>query len=409
MSVPLSRNRSYTLLWGGQALAEIGFSASLIAFPLLVLAITGSAVAAGLVLAADAMAQLLAGLPAGAAVDRWDRKKIMLGCEAAQAIALASLLIALWQNVATIPHLVAVAAVMGVCRALFEPAEDACLTNLVPDTQLATAIAMNSARSSLGQMTGTALGGILFAVGRWVPFLLDLLTHCAAFVTLLFLRVPPREWQPTPQRHLGREIAEGLRWVWQRREIRVTALCAITLNLFFSAFYLIVIVLAHGRGMPTAEIGVMAAMLGVGGIVGSLIAPWLHRVLSAYLSIVGVFWVLAVLTPVALFIDNGYLMGGLFAGMTLLAPTANTTIGTHQLLLTPDELRGRLSGVMNVVTGGAGAVGPLLGGVLTELMSADQAVLVCAAGIAIVTVTVTVNPTLRHYPQAPSQREDVLI
>ena len=404
----MSRNRAYTLLWSGQALAEVGFSASMIAFPLLVLAITGSPVASGLVLAADATAQLLAGLPAGAAVDRWDRKKIMLGCEAAQALALVSLVAALWQDTATVPQMVAVAAIMGVCRALFEPAEDACLPRLVPEEQLATAIAMNSARSSLGQMSGTALGGILFAAGRWVPFLVDLVTHCAAFVTLLFIRVPPRERRPAPTQHLGREIVEGLRWVWQRREIRVTALCAITLNLFFSAFYLVVIVLAHSRGMPSAEIGVMAAMLGVGGIVGAFLAPALHRILSPYLSIALVFWVVAALTPVAVFITDGYLMGGLFAGMTLLAPTANTTIGTHQLLLTPDELRGRLSGVMSVVTGGAGAIGPLLGGVLTALVSANHAVLLCAAGISLATAAVTVNPTLRRYPQESPQRKDVL-
>jgi predicted MFS family arabinose efflux permease len=332
----------------------------------------------------------------------------MLGCEAAQAVTLASLVGALWWGVATVPHMVAVAAVMGVCQALFEPAEGACLPRLVPEEQLATAIAMNSARSSLGQMSGTALGGILFAVGRWIPFLVDMFTHCAAFVALLFLRLPPREAQRTPVRHMGREIVEGLRWVWQRREIRVTALCAVTLNLFFTAFYLVIIVLAQRRGVSSAEIGVMAAMLGVGGIVGALLAPWLHRVLSPYTSIAGVFWVLTALTPIAIFIDNGYLMGLLFAGMALLAPTANTTIGTHQLLLTPDDLRGRLSGVMKVVTGVAGVIGPLLGGVLTELVSADHAVLVCAVGIALVTVLVILNPTLRHYPQGSPQRKDAL-
>lgn len=405
---PLSRNRNFTLLWGGQAFAEVGFSASMIAFPLLVLVVTGSPAASGLVLAADAAAQLVAGLPAGAAVDRWDRKKIMLGCEAAQAVALASLVAALWWDVATVPHMVAVAVVMGVCRALFEPAEDACLARLVPEEQLATAIAMNSARSSLGQMSGTALGGVLFAVGRWVPFAVDLVTHCVAFVALAFVRVPPREPRRTPVRHIGREIVEGLRWVWRRPEVRVTAFCAVTLNLFFTAFYLVIIVLAQSRGVPPAQIGVMAAMLGVGGVLGALMAPWLHRVLSPHTSIAGVFWALAVLTPIAVFIDNGYLMGALFAAMALLAPTANTTIGTHQLLLTPDELRGRLSGVMNVVTGVAGAVGPVLGGVLTELVSAEHAVLACAGGIAVVTVLVTVSPTLRHYPQGSPPRKDAM-
>jgi MFS family permease len=399
VTVPLSRNRDYTLLWGSQALSEVGFHATLIAFPLLVLAITGSPAAAGLVLAAAAAAQLVVGLPAGALVDRWDRKKIMVGCEAGQAVALASLVGALWWDVATVPHLVAVAVVLGVCRTLFEPAEDACLPSLVAEEQLSTAIAMNSARSSLGQLSGTAVGGFLFTVGRWVPFLADLLTHVVACVGLLFLRVPPRRVAPAPMRHLTHEIADGLRWVWNRREVRVTALCAVVLNLFFNAFYLVVIVLAQSRNVPAGEIGVMAAMLGAGGVVGALLAPHLMRVLSPYASIAGVFWVLTALTPVAIVVDSGYLMGALFAGMAVLAPTANTTINTHQLLLTPDHLRGRLSGVMNVVTGTAATLGPALGGVLTELVSGPAAVLVCAAGMAVMTVLVTLSPTLRHYPR----------
>ncbi|WP_018682963.1 MFS transporter [Actinokineospora enzanensis] len=397
-AAPLARNRNYTLLWVGQACAEIGFSATMIAFPLLVLALTGSAAASGLVLAADAVAQLVVGLPAGALVDRWNRKRIMVACELAQVVALGTLVAAIIAGVATVPHMVAVAAVLGVCRALFEPAEDAALPALVPEEQLPTAIAMNAARSSVGQMAGNALGGLLFAVGRWVPFLMDLVTHLVSFIALSFLRVPRRETKPEPLGNLGREIAEGMRWVWRHREVRVTAWCALTLNLFFSAYYLVVIVLADRRGVSSAEIGVMAAMLGVGGIVGSLLAPYLHRLLSPYVSIAGVFWVLTGLAPLAVFIDRGLVLGLLFTGMALLAPTANTTITTHQLLLTPDELRGRLSGVMSVVVGGAAALGPALGGLLVEAVSPTTAVLVAAGGMAVVTLAVTVNPTLRRYP-----------
>nr|QEO73957.1 hypothetical protein [uncultured bacterium] len=191
-----------------------------------------------------------------------------------------------------------------------------------------------------------------------------------------------------------------------RPEIRVTAVCAVVLNLFFTAFYLVVIVLVQGRGASSAEIGVMVAMLGVGGVLGALVAPWLHRKLGPHLSIASVFWVLSLLTPLALVVQSAYLLGGLFALMTFLAPTANTTIGTYQLLLTPDSLRGRLSGVMGVVVGLAGALGPLAGGVLTELLSARTAVVVCAVGIALITVFVTVSPTLRGYAAVPVEVEE---
>ncbi|MGM1060726.1 MFS transporter [Saccharothrix sp. Mg75] len=404
MTTSLARNRNFTLLWGGQALAEVGFSASMIAFPLLVLAVTGSPAMSGLVLASDAAAQLVAGLPAGALADRWDRRRIMLCCEAARVLALGGLVASVWTGTVTVAHMVAVAVVLGVCRALFEPAEDASLTRLVPESQLGTAIALNTARSSLGQMSGTALGGLLFAVTRWLPFLVDMVTHVVAFVALLFMRVPPSE-RVAARPHMVREIGEGLRWVWSRAEIRVTALCAVVLNLFFTAFYLVVIVLVQRGGASSAAIGVMAAMLGVGGVLGALAAPWLHRALGPFRSIASVFWVLALLTPVALLVDSPFLLGGLFALMTFLAPTANTTIGTHQLLLTPDALRGRLSGVMAVVIGLAGTLGPLVGGLLTEVLSARTAVAVCAVGILLITVVVTVNPTLRGYGAVPVTEE----
>jgi MFS family permease len=399
MSVPLSRNRDYCLLWTSQVASEVGFNASTIAFPLLVLALTGSPAASGLVLGADAAAQLVVGVPAGALADRWNRKTIMLVAEAVQAVALASLVLALWWQVATVPHMVAVAVVMGVCRALFEPAEEASLPRVVPEHQLATAVAMNAARGFLGQLSGTALGGVLFAVRRWLPFAVDAVAHAASFVALVFLRLPPREREHAPIGQLHREVWEGLRWVGRQPVVRTVALCAVGLNLFFYAFYLVVIVLAEQRGLPSAEIGVMASMLGVGGMLGAFAAPRLHRMVSPYLSIIGVFWALTLLTPVTIVLRNGYLIGGLFALMAFLAPVANTTINTYQLLLTPDELRGRLTGVMSVVLGAAAAAGPALGGGLMQVVPGDPAVLVCTAGIAVMTLLATVNPTLRRFPR----------
>jgi ATP-binding cassette subfamily C protein len=118
-----------------------------------------------------------------------------------------------------------------------------------------------------------------------------------------------------------------------------------------------------------------------------------------------VFWTLTLLTPLVIFIENGYLMGTLFAAMAFVVPTANTTISTYQLLLTPDELRGRMSSVMGVVTGAAAAAGPALGGFLIEGVSDNDAVLLCAAGIGVVTVLGTISPTLRKFPRHAAAAE----
>lgn len=407
-TAPLSRNRNYRLLWGSQVLSEFGSNASAIAFPLLVLAITGSPGASGLVLTSMATAQLVAGLPMGALADRWNRKKIMLGCEAARVIAAAYLVAVLLWSEASVAQLVVVGVVMSLCGALFEPAEDACLPNVVPIDQLPTAVAMNSARSFLGQLSGTAAGGFFFALGRFVPFAADLLTHVVSFFVLLFLKVPSREVQPAPVGHLGHEMLVGLRWVWQNRPIRVIAMCAVGLNLFFTAYFIVIILLAQARGVPSGEIGIMAAMLGVGGFLGTLVAPYVQRRVSPYQSIIGVFWVLTILTPLGVFIHSGYLMGAIFAAIAFLTPTANTTIATYGLLLTPDELRGRFSGVMGAVTGVAAAAGPALGGLLLEVVTASQAVLLCTAGIGVVTLLTTWSPTLRSFPRFQAGEEPPL-
>lgn len=397
MIVSLSRNRNYRALWGSQLLSAFGGSAAGIAFPLLVLAVTRSPATVGIVLATSAATALVVGLPAGAFVDRWDRKKVMLGCEVAELIAASSLVIALWWNVASLSHIILVAVVRGISAAMFEPAEEACLPNLLSASQLSTGVAMNAARNQLASLSGTAAGGFLFAAARFMPFAADVLTRILGIVALLTLRVPPREVTPQPLSRLGHEMASGLRWMWQHRTIRVIGLFGISLNLFFSAYFVIIIVLAQARGVPSGVIGIMAAMVGVGGVLGALFAPYLYQKLSPYLSIIGVFWALTFLAPLAIFISNGYIMGMLFAAMVFLAPTANTAIDTYQLLLTPDHLRGRMSSAMGVFIGSASVAGPALGGFLMEVIPDNQSVLLCAAGIAIVTVVGTINPTLRGF------------
>ena len=207
--------------------------------------------------------------------------------------------------------------------------------------------------------------------------------------------------------------------MWGHRHIRVTALCAIALNLFFSAFYLIILLPHHHRARPRSGSALGAdrhhggdARRGraPGRLLGALVTSRLSQVVSPYVSIIAVFWVLAALTPVAAFVDSGYVLGLLLAAMALLPPTANTTIITRQLLLTPDELRGRLSSVLAIVTGVAGALGPVLGGLLAAAVSGTLAVLVSAGGIAAVAVVATVSPTLRNFPRhrvIPAERPEV--
>ncbi|MFK8849840.1 MFS transporter [Streptomyces sp. Ac-502] len=196
--------------------------------------------------------------------------------------------------------------------------------------------------------------------------------------------------------------------MWGHRLIRVTALCAIAVNFLFQVLYLVIIVVAQQSGVPAAQIGVMAAMFGAGGLLGALVAPRLYARWGPRVSVILTFWVMAALAPVTLATGNGLVMGVVLAGIAFLAPTANTAISTYQLLTTPDRLRGRLSGVIGLVAGVSAALGPMIGGFLMEVAGARWAILLSTLGIAVLAVTVTLNPTLRRFaePDAALPAED---
>ena len=90
-SIPLWQNRDYLLLWGGQIISSIGTEVSQFTFPLLVLALTHSPALAGLIAALRSLPYIVFSLPAGALIDRWDRKRVMILCDAARALSLASI------------------------------------------------------------------------------------------------------------------------------------------------------------------------------------------------------------------------------------------------------------------------------------------------------------------------------
>src|SRR5260370_39309668 len=95
-SVPLRRNGDYLLLWSGQVVSSLGSQVSQLALPLLLLALTHSPAQAGVAGALRATPYLIFSLPAGALIDRWDRKRVMIVCDTGRALSLVSLAIALW-------------------------------------------------------------------------------------------------------------------------------------------------------------------------------------------------------------------------------------------------------------------------------------------------------------------------
>ncbi len=187
--VPLRRNRDYLLLWTGRTVSSLGSSVSIIAFPLLILALTHSPAKAGFAGALRAAPYIIFSLPAGALVDRWNRKTVMVTCDTGRALALGSIPVALWTGHLTLAQLYLATVVEGTLFVFFQLAETAALLQLVSREQLAAATAQNEAAYyGVAALLGPALGGVLYQIGRAFPFVVDAISYAASVFSLLFIR-----------------------------------------------------------------------------------------------------------------------------------------------------------------------------------------------------------------------------
>src|SRR2546422_937610 len=223
---PLSlwRNRDYVLLWSGQMVSSIGAQVSMLAFPLLILAITHSPAQAGIIAALRGLPYALFILPAGALIDRWDRKRVMILCDTGRALALGSIPLALALGRLTIVQLYIVSLVEGTLFTFFSLAEMACLPQVVSKEQLPTAAAQGMVIDSVSGLIGPSIGGTLYSIGRAIPFLTDAISYGASVLSLFFIKVKFQEERDPAPLHLWADIKEGLSWLWQQHLIRFLAL-----------------------------------------------------------------------------------------------------------------------------------------------------------------------------------------
>jgi MFS family permease len=364
---PLSRNRDFTLLWIGQALSVFGTRVSWVAYPLLVLSLTQSPAKAGLVGFANWLPAVLVGLPAGALVDRWNRRRVMIVCDAGRALAVASLVGTLAAGIAGYPQIVAVAFLERSFASLFDPAETAAIRNLVRPGQLSTAIARNESREYGAFLLGPPLGGALFGVGRLLPFLADAVSYAASLVTLLLIRGEFRVEKPAERSHLAQDIRVGIAHMWAQPFLRMSAFFSGGSNFVTNGVGLAAIILAKQRlHSSPAAIGLMLTLSGAGGLLGSLAAPRLQARLSPRLviAIATATWTFVI--PLFLIAPNAYVLGALIGAALATAPSWNAVLGAYRIALTPDGLQGRVQSGISLFSLGGTAIGTLAAGVLFE-------------------------------------------
>ncbi len=401
LNKPLSlwRNRDYLLLWGGQTLSNIGSGVSRIAYPLLVLAITGSPAQAGLIGALRSLMYIILILPAGALLDRWNRKQVMIICDTVRAISMASIPVAALLGHLSLVQLYFVAFIEGTFEAFFDIAEVSSVPQVVSQEQLPAAMSRVQVTAGLTTLIGPSLGGILFAIRSLLPFLGDAISYVISVVSLSFIRIPfqgLRNATATTKRGLRKEIGEGLRWLWNQPLLRSMAFITAG-NIFFGAGQtLIIIVIAQQQHASDATIGLIFGIAGIGTILGAIAVEAIRRRFSFAQIITGVLWLFVVFWLPFAALPSPLILGLLTAALFFIGPFYAVTSVSYRLAITPDELQSRVNSVARLIALGLSPAGQALTGILLQYTGPQTTVLLLTAGQVVLPLAAMVNRPIRE-------------
>ncbi|MFC6085110.1 MFS transporter [Sphaerisporangium aureirubrum] len=395
---PLRRNFRFQTLWIGAATSELGTTLTWLAFPLLILAVTGSPAVAGLISAFRITTNLLVSLPAGVWVDRWDRRRILIVSEAVRFGSLTALTLAIFTDQVAIWHIVVVAVANGTADAFFNPARAAAIRAVVAPEQRASAYAQEEARSHAASLAGPPLGGVLFALGRVVPFAVDALTYLISMVCVILAKVPRHPETATDQRQKTRmraDIAEAGGWLWRQRGLRAGLAFSLVSNLVANALLLPVIVMIEAGGGDSAVTGLVLAGMGLGGLLGAMVSARIGALLPPgrlMLAVVGFFALMVCAT--ALPFGAYWPAVPLFLAMVAV-PALNVALQVLVAALVPDAMMGRLTSFFGTASMGLTPLAPLVGGVLAQYVGGAGALVIIGGLLALNVVLAAMGPGLR--------------
>jgi MFS family permease len=392
--VPLRRNRDFVLFQSGALLSTFGSGISGIAYPLLTLALTGSAAKTGYVGAVEFLPLVLLSAPAGVAADRFDRKRLMIAADVTGAVALALLAAAVLTGSAKFWMIVVVAFVDTAAAVLYRSGSSGAIKAVVPVPQLADASSVAMARMSVVRLATPPLGGALFDLSRGLPFLADALSYAFSTAALLLMRTPFQEERVPGARTPFRE---GLAYFWSIPFLRTTIGMIAASNVVAVGAPIAVIILADRQGLSGLTIGLFVALQGVALLAGSAVSPLLRRRFPMRAILLSEFWMALVYVAFIIHPDV-YVLAVCASLHAFWFPNTDSAIQAYSYMLIPDRLLGRAMAAANTLRAASAPLGPLLAGLLLAHTSPQVAIAVLAAPVVIAAILGTLSSAIRDLP-----------
>lgn len=404
--VPLRRNMNFQALWSSEAVAAIAKETAEFAYPLLILATTGSATWAGLIAAMQVIVAGLVSIPAGQFADRFDRKRLLLTCNLVRAVLLGLLCLLIATDHVNLVLILVIAMSSAVFLSLSQPAGIAAIKALVPPEQVTTAMSQNSVRFFGATLVGPPVGGALFAVGRAFPYLGAAVAFVLSSVLLLLIKKPlqtERAGADDGKRH----AKEGFRVIRQQPILFWTLLWTMGSNMVFNhtGVFLAIAATGHRESDSSALVGLAVACAGIGGITGAFIAaPVLKKVKPSYIFFYAA-WIGPIAALLLAFVPSLWVMGLLVGLVFVRGPIMSALTLSYVAVLAPDKTQGRVLGAVFFLSLIVQPIGLFAIGALFDA-GGPAAVFGTVCTVATLIALVSFTPTMRSLP-SPHQLEEV--
>jgi MFS family permease len=397
------RYKNFRLLWIGSVTSAAGAAIGSIVIVWIVYNETHSPIAISLLGIFQFLPTLLFGLLAGALIDRWDRRRLMLACDVARALCFGALaLYVLLYGVSTVVLIGVVFAVAAFSTA-FRPATNATIPRILPNSDIQDGNGLLQGGSTIASFIGSPIGGVLVVtVGAVVGLALNALTF-AISATMIFMMVIPtvtraKTGDPSVKSSILGEVGEGLRYLRSQTTLLIITLSAMGANFFLSiwgGFTVIYVAIQLHQG--AAGFGIVVAANTAGFALGALLPGRLHTERAPGL------WVLAAWGPVGFCVIGLALTSSLpfaivltFVGGTLLS-IGNTTWLSGVQKTVPDEYLGRYFATDEAGSFAMIPAGVAVGGVLVLVIGISNSYFVAGVGVLLVNLVLLFSPGVRHW------------
>jgi MFS family permease len=373
---PLRRKRAFRWLLGGSSVSMLGSRLTAIAYPMLILFLHGSPVAAGLAVFAANAPSFLLYIPAGALVDRWNPRWTLALAEVGRGIAIGLIVTMLLLHQATVPLVIGAAILEEGLEVFAMLAERRYVRVLVDPGQASSALVSIETRTHIVLTVGRALGGLLFGIAQVLPFLADMVSFVAS-VSSLVIGKPGHVEIPERARDskLTDEVRDGLRTLFRDRFARDASLLSAYLTLLSQALIIVFLAGTHSRQVTSVAVGIVLAASGIGGVAGALVAKQAWRLADqSPLQMQPVVWftMFAVLS-----LSGRWQVQAMAIAMAVLGfsgALSNVELDSHLFAYVPVDKQARVASIGMLIEFGACALGSAFGGVIAEFFGPGPAV-----------------------------------